>query len=48
MRTFCRYYEDDPLLAEIEIDFAFGKGERAIIGQYTCLPLFCGGNPPER
>ena len=29
VRTFCRYYEDDPLQAEIEIDFAFGKGELA-------------------
>lgn len=26
VRLFCRYADDDPLIAEIEIDFAFGKG----------------------
>ena len=28
-RLFCRYIDDDPLLAEIEIDFAFGQGPAA-------------------
>ena len=26
VRMFCRYADDDPVRAEIEIDFAFGKG----------------------
>lgn len=29
VRLFCRYLEDEPLLAEVEIDFAFGKGPKA-------------------
>ena len=29
VRIFCRYVDDNPLDAEIEIDFAFGKGPRA-------------------
>ncbi|MEL6324392.1 MAG: hypothetical protein AAGJ29_09600 [Pseudomonadota bacterium] len=28
VRLFCRYVEDEPLLAEVEIDFAFGKGPK--------------------
>lgn len=26
VRLFCRYIEDEPLLAEVELEFAFGKG----------------------
>ncbi len=26
VRLFCRYADDDPVRAEVEIDFAFGKG----------------------
>ena len=26
---FCRYSDDDPLVAQMEVDFAFGKGEAA-------------------
>ncbi|MEL8054831.1 MAG: hypothetical protein AAGK66_01635 [Pseudomonadota bacterium] len=26
VRMFCRYADDDPVRAEVEIDFAFGKG----------------------
>lgn len=29
VRIFCRYTDDNPLAAEIEIDFAFGKGPQA-------------------
>ncbi len=29
VRSFCRYIDDKPLVAELEIDFAFGKGEAA-------------------
>jgi len=29
VRSFCRYAGDDPLNAELEIDFAFGKGPAA-------------------
>lgn len=29
VRLFCRYVEDNPLEAEIEVDFAFGKGPAA-------------------
>ncbi len=29
VRLYCRYAAEDPLLAEIEIDFAFGKGPQA-------------------
>ncbi len=29
VRLFCRYIDDQPLLAEVEIDFAFGKGPKA-------------------
>ena len=29
VRLFCRYAGDDPLTAEIELDFAFGKGPKA-------------------
>ena len=27
VRLYCRYVDDEPLLAEIEIDFALGKGD---------------------
>jgi hypothetical protein len=29
VRSFCRYTGDNPLSAELEVDFAFGKGEAA-------------------
>jgi len=29
VRLFCRYVDDSPLLAEVEIGFAFGKGPKA-------------------
>ena len=29
VKLFCRYADDDPLTAELEIDFAFGKGPQA-------------------
>ncbi len=29
VRLYCRYTGDEPLVAEIEIDFAFGKGPKA-------------------
>ncbi|MEZ5997493.1 MAG: hypothetical protein R3B98_02225 [Hyphomonas sp.] len=29
VRTFCRYTSDNPLEAELELDFAFGKGPAA-------------------
>lgn len=37
VRLYCRYVEDDPLLAEIEIDFSLGKGQAgsANTKQYT-------------
>ena len=30
VRMFCRYTEGNPVQAELEIDFAFGKGPRAV------------------
>lgn len=30
VRLFCRYADADPVRAEIEIDFAFGKGPRGV------------------
>lgn len=37
VELFCRYADGDPVLAEIEIDFAFGKGPDAIedVHDYT-------------
>lgn len=29
VRLFCRYADDEPVRAEVEIDFAFGKGPQA-------------------
>lgn len=29
VRLFCRYADDDPIIAEVEIDFAYGKGPAA-------------------
>lgn len=29
VKTFCRYYDADPIEAELEIDFAFGRGPMA-------------------
>ncbi|MEO0882192.1 MAG: hypothetical protein AAFY34_05625 [Pseudomonadota bacterium] len=26
VRLFCRYADDEPIIAEVEVDFAFGKG----------------------
>jgi hypothetical protein len=39
VRMFCRYADDDPLVAEMEIDFAFGKGEAAKAGEHV-YPYF--------
>ncbi len=39
VRIFCRYVDDNPLDAEIEIDFAFGKGPRADGDSHT-YPYF--------
>lgn len=30
VRLFCRYVDDKPLLAEVEIGFAFGKGPKGV------------------
>jgi len=35
VRLYCRYVNDDPLLAEIELDFAFGKGPLADEQRHT-------------
>ena len=35
VRLFCRYAEDEPLLAEVEIGFAFGQGPQATSEQHT-------------
>ena len=35
VRLFCRYVKDDPLKAELEIDFAFGKGPAATSNTHT-------------
>jgi len=29
VRSFCRYYEDEPIIADLEIDFGFGRGPNA-------------------
>ncbi|MCA8892126.1 MAG: hypothetical protein KDA56_09975 [Hyphomonas sp.] len=29
VRSFCRYTDDNPLVAELELDFAFGRGAAA-------------------
>ncbi len=34
-RLYCRYIEDDPLSAEIEVEFAFGKGPAAISDEHV-------------
>jgi hypothetical protein len=39
VRLFCRYFKDEPLEAEIEIDFAFGKGPRATASEHD-YPYF--------
>lgn len=35
VRLFCRYVDDEPLLAEVEIGFAFGKGPQATENRHT-------------
>ena len=35
VRLFCRYVDDEPLLAEVEVGFAFGKGEKATESKHT-------------
>jgi hypothetical protein len=35
VRSFCRYAGDNPLTAELEIDFAFGKGPAATASNHT-------------
>jgi len=39
VRLFCRYTDDLPLAAEIEIDFAFGRGPRGTATTHT-YPYF--------
>ncbi|MFN4185964.1 MAG: hypothetical protein ACK4M6_14400 [Hyphomonas sp.] len=39
VRIFCRYTDDHPLAAEIEVDFAFGKGPQARGDSHT-YPYF--------
>lgn len=39
VRLYCRYFKDQPLEAEIEIDFAFGKGPRATASEHD-YPYF--------
>lgn len=33
VRTRCRYYGDEPIDAEVDIDFAFGKGPKGEFGE---------------
>lgn len=35
VRLFCRYVDDDPIEAQLEIDFAFGKGPAATASSET-------------
>lgn len=35
VRLFCRYFKDTPLEAELEIDFAFGKGRSATVNAHN-------------
>ena len=35
VRLFCRYAGTDPVRAEVEVDFAFGKGPRATSSSHT-------------
>ncbi len=39
VRGFCRYINDNPITMEIEIDFAFGKGPKAVGDRHT-YPYF--------
>lgn len=39
VRLFCRYLDDNPLSAEIEIDFAFGRGPQGSASTHT-YPYF--------
>jgi hypothetical protein len=39
VRLFCRYAEDDPMISELEIDFAFGKGDAATSSTHS-YPYF--------
>lgn len=39
VRLFCRYVGDSPIQAQLEIDFAFGRGEAAEASNYT-YPYF--------
>jgi hypothetical protein len=39
VRLYCRYTGEAPLVAEIEVDFAFGKGPKAGSGSHT-YPYF--------
>ncbi len=34
-RLYCRYVEDNPIEAQLELDFAFGKGDAAMSNSYT-------------
>lgn len=35
VRLFCRYVDDEPLLAEVEIGFAFGQGPKGLDRNHT-------------
>ncbi|MEQ9506205.1 MAG: hypothetical protein RLO80_08020 [Hyphomonas sp.] len=35
VRLYCRYFKDEPLEAEIEVDFAFGKGPAATANSHN-------------
>lgn len=39
VRLYCRYFKDTPLEAEIEVDFAFGKGPKAAASEHD-YPFF--------
>lgn len=35
VRLFCRYVDDQPLLAEVEVGFAFGQGPKGVEKKHT-------------
>lgn len=35
VRSFCRYYGDEPIIANLEIDFGFGRGPAADAASHT-------------
>lgn len=34
VRLFCRYVDDEPILAEVEVGFAFGQGPKAVADKH--------------